>query len=83
MDNMDSNIEININMNIDEIIEHIEKEHANKAAHNIKSFTYGGVDGVITTFAIMAAAVGANLDPKIVIIMGFAKFCEILWISEF
>lgn len=68
---MNSNIEININM--DEIIEHIEKEHANKAAHNIKSFTYGGVDGVITTFAIMAAAVGANLDPKVVIIMGFSN----------
>lgn len=71
VDNMNSNIEININM--DEIIEHIEKEHANKAAHNIKSFTYGGVDGVITTFAIMAAAVGANLDPKVVIIMGFSN----------
>lgn len=68
---MNSNIEININM--DKIIEHIEKEHANKAAHNIKSFTYGGVDGVITTFAIMAAAVGANLDPKVVIIMGFSN----------
>lgn len=75
MDNMDSNIDSNIeiNMNMDEIIEHIEKEHANKAAHNIKSFTYGGVDGVITTFAIMAAAVGANLDPKVVIIMGFSN----------
>jgi len=71
VDNMNSNIEININM--DKIIEHIEKEHANKAAHNIKSFTYGGVDGVITTFAIMAAAVGANLDPKVVIIMGFSN----------
>lgn len=68
---MDSNIEIN--MNINEIIEHIEKEHATKAAHNIKSFTYGGIDGVITTFAIMAAAVGADLDPKIVIIMGFSN----------
>jgi len=66
---MNSNIEINM----DKIIEHIEKEHANKAAHNIKSFTYGGVDGVITTFAIMAAAVGANLDPKVVIIMGFSN----------
>jgi len=69
VDNMNSNIEINM----DKIIEHIEKEHANKAAHNIKSFTYGGVDGVITTFAIMAAAVGANLDPKVVIIMGFSN----------
>ena len=69
MDNMDSNIDSNIEitMDMDEIIEHIEKEHANKAAHNIKSFTYGGIDGVITTFAIMAAAVGANLDPKVVI----------------
>ena len=73
MDNVNSDHPIEITMNMDEIIEHIEKEHANKAAHNIKSFTYGGVDGVITTFAIMAAAVGADLDPKIVIIMGFSN----------
>jgi len=64
---------MNINIDINNIIEHIENEHANKTAHNIKSIIYGGIDGVITTFAIMAAAVGANLDPKIVIIMGFSN----------
>ena len=61
-------------INIEDIIEHVETEHAGKGAHNIKSITYGGIDGIITTFAIMSAAIGANLSEKIIIIMGFPIF---------
>lgn len=34
---------------------------------------FGGLDGIITTFSIVAATAGASLDIKIVILMGFAN----------
>lgn len=34
---------------------------------------YGGVDGLITTFAIIAGSVGAELSHNIIIILGFAS----------
>lgn len=36
-------------------------------------FVYGGIDGSVTTFAVVAGAVGASLDSSIVIILGFAN----------
>lgn len=39
----------------------------------LPEFVYGGIDGSITTFAVVAGAAGANLDSKIVIILGFAN----------
>ncbi|HAA20203.1 MAG TPA: hypothetical protein DCR93_05405 [Cytophagales bacterium] len=36
-------------------------------------FVYGGIDGSITTFAVVAGAAGAGLDSSIVIILGFAN----------
>lgn len=36
-------------------------------------FVYGGMDGTVTTFAVVAGAVGAALDPKIILILGFAN----------
>lgn len=36
-------------------------------------FVYGGIDGAVTTFAVVAGAVGANLDSSVVIILGFAN----------
>lgn len=38
-----------------------------------KDFVLGGVDGVVTTFAIAAGVVGANLSPSIVLILGAAN----------
>lgn len=34
---------------------------------------YGGIDGIVTTFAIVAGSVGAGLSSKIVLILGFAN----------
>lgn len=39
----------------------------------LPEFVYGGIDGSITTFAVVAGATGANLDIPVVIILGFAN----------
>lgn len=36
-------------------------------------FVYGGIDGCVTTFAVVAGAVGAGLDSAVIIILGFAN----------
>ncbi|MEL7123606.1 MAG: VIT1/CCC1 transporter family protein [Bacteroidota bacterium] len=36
-------------------------------------FVYGGIDGSVTTFAVVAGSVGASLDSAIIIILGFAN----------
>ena len=40
---------------------------------SIEDFVYGGTDGVITTFAIVAGAFGASLSVSIILILGFAN----------
>ncbi len=39
----------------------------------LPEFVYGGIDGVVTTFAVIAGAVGASLSPSIILILGFAN----------
>jgi VIT1/CCC1 family predicted Fe2+/Mn2+ transporter len=39
----------------------------------LPEFVYGGMDGAVTTFAIVAGTVGASLSPAVVIILGFAN----------
>lgn len=34
---------------------------------------YGAIDGTVTTFAVVAAAAGAQLSPLVIIILGFAN----------
>ena len=36
-------------------------------------FVYGGIDGAVTTFAVVAGAVGAELSSSIILILGFAN----------
>lgn len=36
-------------------------------------FVYGGIDGCVTTFAVVAGASGANLDSSVILILGFAN----------
>jgi len=40
---------------------------------SIKSLVYGGLDGIITTFAVVAGVAGADLTTGIVLILGFAN----------
>ncbi len=39
----------------------------------LSEFVYGGIDGGITTFAVVAGAIGASLDISIILILGFAN----------
>ena len=39
----------------------------------LRDWVYGGVDGAVTTFAIVAGVVGAALSAKVVIILGLAN----------
>lgn len=38
-----------------------------------KSITYGGLDGIITTFAVVAGANGGNLGLTAIIVLGFSN----------
>ncbi|ERI93083.1 membrane protein [Clostridiales bacterium oral taxon 876 str. F0540] len=49
------------------------EENHSAAGQYIKSVIYGGLDGIITTFAVVAGVAGAALSPGVVLIMGFAN----------
>jgi VIT1/CCC1 family predicted Fe2+/Mn2+ transporter len=42
-------------------------------ASYLRDWVYGGIDGTVTTFAIMAGVIGANLSAGTVIILGVAN----------
>ena len=44
-----------------------------KLQEYLREFVYGGIDGAVTTFAVVAGGYGANLDAGILIILGFAN----------
>lgn len=39
----------------------------------IRDWVYGGIDGSVTTFAVVSGVVGARLSPVVILIMGFAN----------
>lgn len=41
--------------------------------HYLKDLVYGANDGIITTFAVASGVAGSALDPRIVLILGFAN----------
>lgn len=49
------------------------KEGHKSAGNSIKSAVYGGLDGIITTFAVVAGVAGAELSAGIALILGFAN----------
>ncbi|GAA0879674.1 VIT1/CCC1 transporter family protein [Algoriphagus jejuensis] len=44
-----------------------------KIQEYLGEFVYGGIDGAVTTFAVVAGGFGANLDAGILLILGFAN----------
>lgn len=41
--------------------------------NNLREFVYGGMDGAVTTFAIVTGAAGANLGTNVILILGVAN----------
>lgn len=41
--------------------------------NNLREFVYGGMDGAVTTFAVVTGAAGANLSVQVILILGFAN----------
>jgi VIT1/CCC1 family predicted Fe2+/Mn2+ transporter len=64
-------------------LEELVREHApdavaarlkrNHPRHNVSDAVLGGVDGCVTTFAIVTGAVGAGFPPHVSLILGIAK----------
>jgi len=56
---------------------HMQREHNEQhndaAGHYIKSIVFGGLDGIITTFAIVSGVAGANLSTEVMLVLGFAN----------
>lgn len=53
---------------------HEIQERLNSASRSLlKDFVYGGIDGAVTTFAVVAGVVGAHLESKTILILGFAN----------
>lgn len=50
-----------------------EEKHKTSGGKYIKSIIYGGLDGIITTFAVVAGVAGASLSSGVVLILGFAN----------
>jgi len=50
-----------------------KEEHGGAGSEHLKSLVFGGLDGICTTFAVVAASAGANLSTKIILLMGFAN----------
>lgn len=44
-----------------------------KGGKYIKSMVYGGLDGIVTTFAVVSGVAGASLPIRVVIILGFSN----------
>jgi len=52
---------------------HQESKYFQKFQEYLREFVYGGIDGAVTTFAVVAGGFGADLDSGIIIILGFAN----------
>ena len=56
-----------------EAIVHQQSTGFSLIEYYLGEFVYGGIDGCVTTFAVVAGAVGAGLNTSIIIILGFAN----------
>jgi VIT1/CCC1 family predicted Fe2+/Mn2+ transporter len=61
----------------------MDREHTREAIHQrlaagpeqsyLRDWVYGGIDGTVTTFALVAGVIGAHLAPRIILILGGAN----------
>eukprot|EP00511_Aplanochytrium_stocchinoi_P005667 CAMPEP_0204830236 /NCGR_PEP_ID=MMETSP1346-20131115/8415_1 /ASSEMBLY_ACC=CAM_ASM_000771 /TAXON_ID=215587 /ORGANISM="Aplanochytrium stocchinoi, Strain GSBS06" /LENGTH=192 /DNA_ID=CAMNT_0051960395 /DNA_START=41 /DNA_END=616 /DNA_ORIENTATION=- len=56
----------------------IEEGHQSEGEY-IKSIVFGGLDGILTTFAVVSGATGGGMSTEVILILGFAsKFADAL-----
>ena len=57
-----------------EHIAHVHREkHGGEGSQYLGEMVYGGLDGIITTFAVVSGVAGAELGTKVVLILGLAN----------
>ena len=55
-------------------VEAVKERLAAGPGHNyLRDWIYGGIDGSITTFAVVSGVAGAQLSPWIILVLGFAN----------
>lgn len=52
---------------------HLGQNPLNKYQEYLGEFVFGGIDGCVTTFAVVAGAAGAELGSDVILILGFAN----------
>ncbi len=52
---------------------HGREEHGGAGSQYIGDLVYGGLDGIITTFAVVSGVAGANLGTGVILILGLAN----------
>jgi len=52
--------------------EPLEENHGNIASTYLKSVVYGGLDGIITTFATVTSVAGAHFSSIVIIVLGIS-----------
>jgi VIT1/CCC1 family predicted Fe2+/Mn2+ transporter len=50
-----------------------EEEHGRQSDQYIGNMVYGGLDGIVTTFAVVSGVAGAQLGVHVILIMGLAN----------
>ena len=50
-----------------------ERRSAGPRHNYLRDWIYGGIDGSVTTLAVVTAVVGAHLSPLVILILGFAN----------
>merc|ERR1719333_1105859 len=59
------------------------EQHGGAGSDYIKSIVFGGLDGIITTFAVVAAAAGGGQGWETVLVFGFANAVADAWSMAF
>lgn len=50
-----------------------DEEHGGKGGTYLGDLVYGGLDGVVTTFAVVSGVAGASLGAEVILILGLAN----------
>lgn len=60
-------------MNGEKEVEEEEETWHQSEGGLLKPIIFGGLDGILTSFAIVAGAAGGGLSPEVVLVLGFSN----------